>query len=172
MFDEKKSLEMLESFQSHYDYDTNYMKEMLISAPKAYSTFEAFLPMASFIDKSPTDVLFTAKLTAMKNEDCGACLQLNIDMAIEAGVKKEIIKEIVFNNGENLPTDLKTMYSFALAVSNNETIDSNLYAKINEMYSKEIIVEIALALASTKIFPAVKRVLNNIKSCSMIKIKV
>ena len=29
MFDEKKSLEMLEGFQNHYNYDTMYMKEML-----------------------------------------------------------------------------------------------------------------------------------------------
>lgn len=172
MFDEKKSLEMLEGFQSHYDYDTTYMKEMLSENPKAFETFEGFLPMASFKDKTPNEVLYVVKLTSMKNEDCGACLQLNVDMAVEAGVPKDIIKEVVFNEGKDLSLELKEVYDFTLAVANNETIDDVLSAKINEMYSKDIMTEIALAIASTKIFPTIKRVLNDFHSCSVIQIKV
>ena len=172
MFDEKKSLEMLEGFSSHYNYDTNYMKEMLKFAPKAYANFEAFLPMASYSDKTPKDVLFVAKVTAMEVEDCGACLQLNVDMAIEAGVDKGILKEIVFNEGKNLSKELKDVYDFAFAVASYEEVDNSLYAKMNEKYSHEIMVELALAIASTKIFPSIKRVMNDIQSCSLNKIKV
>ena len=172
MLDEKKSLEMLDGFQSHYDYDTSYMKEMLKENPKAYETFEAFLPMASFVSETPKEVLYVVKLTSMKNEDCGACLQLNVDMAIEAGVDKAIIKEVVFNEGKNLSMTLKEIYDFTLCVGNNQSIDSNLYDKINKTYSKDVMVEIALAIASTKVFPAVKRVLNDFHSCSVIQIKV
>ena len=131
MFDEKKSLEMLEGFQNHYNYDTSFMKEMLTSNPKAYETFEAFLPMASFKDKAPKDVIFVAKLATMKNEDCGQCLQLNVDMALENGVDKEIISEVVFNEGKNLPKDLKVIYDFTLAVVKNDNVEQSLYDKIN-----------------------------------------
>lgn len=172
MFDEKKSLEMLEGFQSHYDYDTTYMKEMLKVSPTAFEKFEAFLPMASFVNNAPKEVIYLAKITAMKNEDCGACLQLNVDMAIEAGVNKDIIKEIVFNEGKNLPSSLKDIYEFTLLVSNNKTIEDTFYDKIYETYSKEVMVEISLAIAAAKVFPAIKRVLNDIKSCSVIQIKV
>ncbi len=172
MFDEKKSLEMLEGFQSHYDYDTTYMKEMLKVNPKAYQTFEAFLPMASFKDKAPADVIFVAKITSMKNEDCGACLQLNVDMAVEAEVDKDIIKEVLFNEGKDLSDELKDMYDFTLAVGNKQSVDSNLYDRINKRYSQDIMTEIALAIASTKVFPTVKRVLNDFHSCSVIQLKV
>jgi alkylhydroperoxidase/carboxymuconolactone decarboxylase family protein YurZ len=172
MLDENKSLEMLKGFQAHYNYDTSYMKEMLKVNPKAYETFEAFLPMASFSDKTPKDVLFVAKLTSMKNEDCGECLQLNVYMAIEAGVDKEIIKEILFNKGENLNSELKEVYDFTLAVVNKETVEEKLYTNINSKYSKDILTEIALAIASTKVFPTVKKVLNNFHSCSVIDLKV
>jgi len=172
MLDENKSLEMLEGFQAHYNYDTSYMKEMLKVNPKAYETFEGFLPMASFSDKTPKDVLFVAKLTSMKNEDCGECLQLNVYMAIEAGVNKEIIKEILFNNGENLNSELREVYDFTLAVANKDTVEKELYSKINDKYSKDILTEIALAIASTKVFPTVKKVLNNFHSCSVINLKV
>jgi len=172
MTNTNKSLEMLEGFQSHYNYDTTYMKEMLKENPKAFETFEAFLPMASFVDKSPKDVIFVAKLTSMKNEDCGACLQLNVDMALEAGVDKDIIQEVIFNEGKNLSTELKTVYDFTLAVGNNENVDSKLYEQMNNTYTKDIIVEIGLAIAATKIFPTLKRVLNDFQSCSTIEIKV
>ncbi len=172
MLDEKKSLEMLDGFQAHYDYDTNYMKEMLKENPEAYATFEAFLPMASFVKESPKDVISVAKLTSMKNEDCGACLQLNVDMAIEAGVDKEIIHDVIFNEGKNLSSELKVVYDFTLCVGNKQNVDKQLYTKINELYSKKVIVEIGLAIASTKVFPVIKRVLNDIQSCSNIQIKV
>ena len=145
---------------------------MINQAPNAYEKFEAFLPMASYYEKTPSEVIFLVKLTIMKNEDCGACLQLNIDMAIEAGVDKEIIKEVVFNRGQNLTTELKELYEFSLKVAKNESIDDELYNKITDRYSDEILIEIALASAATKIFPTVKRVLGNIKSCSVIQIKV
>mgnify|MGYP005989664831 CR=1 FL=1 len=172
MLDKQKSLEMLEGFQNHYNYDTNYMKEMLTENPNAYETFEGFLPMASFADEAPKDVLFVAKLTSMKNEDCGACLQLNVDMAIEAGVDKKIIQDIIFNEGKTLTSELKTVYDFTLSVGNKKDVGTELYSKINALYSKKVLVEIALAIASTKIFPTVKRVLNDFQTCSNIQIKV
>lgn len=172
MLNEKKSMEMLEGFQSHYGYDVNYMKEMLTENPKAFETFESFLPMASFVDKTPNDVISVAKLTSIKNEDCGACLQLYVDMAVEAGVDKKIVQDVVFNEGKNLPRKLKTVYDFTLCVSNKQSIEDNLYNKMNELYSKSIMVEIALAIAATKIFPTVKRVLNEFQTCSSIQLKV
>lgn len=172
MLEENKSLEMLEGFQAHYNYDTRYMKEMLKTNPEAYATFEAFLPMASFKKKTPIEVIFVVKLASMKNEDCGACLQLNVDMAVEAGVNKDIIKAVVFNQGEGLSGQLKDVYDFTVAVAKNETVDSLLYDKINKKYSKDIMTEIALAIASSKVFPAIKRVLNDFHTCSMIELKV
>lgn len=172
MLDEKKSFEMLEGFQAHYNYDTNYMKDMLKENPEAYETFEAFLPMASFVNEAPKDVIFVARLTSMKNEDCGACLQLNVDMALEAGVNKEIIQDIIFNEGNTLSAELKTVYDFTLCVGNKQDVDAKLYDEINKLYSKKVLVEIALAIAGTKVFPTVKRVLNDFQTCSNIQIKV
>jgi len=172
MFDEKKSVEMIENFGSHYNYDVDYIKRMIKQAPNAYEKFESFLPMASYYEKAPDEVIFLVKLAVMKNEDCGACLQLNVNMAIEAGVDEQIVKEIVFNKGRNLPEELKELYEFILNVAKNESIDDKLYSKISNKYGHEIMIEIALASASAKVFPTIKRVLGDIESCSVIQIKV
>lgn len=172
MFDEKKALETIAFFKAHYHYDTTYMEEMLLASPKSYEVFENFLPMATFSNKAPLDAINVARMTAIINEDCGTCAQLYVDLALEAGLDKEIAKEVVYNQGKNLPAPLKDLYDFTLLVSNNESIDEALYAKMNEHYSKEVLVEISLAIAATKVFPTIKRVLNLAQSCSLIQVKV
>jgi len=172
MLDKEKSLEMLNGFSAHYNYDASYMKEMLHEAPAGFETFEAFLPMARFSKSAPLDVLFVAKIIVTKNEDCGSCLQLTIDMAVEAGVDKTVIEDVVFKEGKSLPSNLKLVYDFALAITQNRVVSDELYAQINEQYSKETMIELALAIASAKVFPTIKRTLNDAKSCSMITLKV
>lgn len=172
MFNKEKSLEMMESFKTHYNYNTSYMEEIINVSEESYEVFENFLPMASFANKAPVDVINVARITAIINEDCGTCAQLYVDLAVEAGLDKDIVKEIVYNQGENLSDELKTLYNFTLAVSNNETIDTNLYDKVNKLYSREVLTEISLAIAATKVFPTIKRVLNYVESCSLVPIKI
>jgi len=172
MINEKKSLKAIEDFESHYNYDASNMHEMLKENPKAYATFEAFMPMSGFVDKAPKDVIYVAKLTSIKNEDCGTCVQLNVDMAIEAGVDKEIIKEIIFNEGKGLAPELKFIYDFTLLVGNKKEISISMYEKLDKMYGRNVLIEIALAISASKVFPTIKRVLNYMTSCSKVQIKV
>ena len=172
MFDKEKSLAMIESFKTHYNYNTSYMEEILNVSEKSYEVFENFLPMASFVNKAPVDAINVARITAIINEDCGTCAQLYIDLAVDAGLDKGIVKEIVYNQGKNLSGELKTLYDFTLAVSNNETINTDLYDKVNKLYSREVLAEISLTIAATKVFPTIKRVLNYVESCSVIQIKI
>jgi hypothetical protein len=172
MFNVEKSLEMIEGFKTHYGYDTSYMEEMLSVSPASYEVFEGFLPMATFAKATPVDVINVVRITAIKNEDCGTCVQLYVDLAIEAGLGKDVAKEIIFNEGKDLSSELKLVYDFTLAVSNNEVIDSSLFEQMNKAYSREIMMEISLAIAATKVFPAIKRTLNYMKSCSVVQIKV
>lgn len=172
MFNKENSLKTIESYKTLFNYDTSYMEEMIEVSPESYEIFENFLPMAGFSNKAPVDVINVARITAIINEDCGTCAQLYVDLAIQAGLDKEIAKEIVYNQGKNLPTNLKDLYDFTLAVSNGETIDVAVYEKMNTLYSREILAEISLAIAATKVFPTIKRVLNYVQSCSIIKIKV
>lgn len=172
MFNKENSIKMIESYKKEYNYDTTYMEEMLRVSPKSYEVFENFLPMAGFSNKASVEVINVARITAIINEDCGTCAQLYVDLAIQAGLNKEIAKEIVYNEGKNLPTDLKSLYDFTLAVSNGETIEEAMYEKINELYSRDVLVEISLAIAATKVFPTIKRALNYVQSCAIIKINV
>ena len=172
MFDKEKALQTIEFYKTEFNYDTTYMEEILEVSPQSYEVFENFLPMAGFSNKAPLEAINVARITSIINEDCGLCAQLYVDFAIHAGTNKEILEEIVYNQGKNLPSDLKALYDFTLMVSNGEIINGETYTKMNELYGKEVLCEIALAIAATKVFPTIKRVLNHVKSCSLVKVKV
>ena len=162
----EKALKYLDEFEDHYKYDCSYMREMLRVSPDGFQTFEGFMPMGSYRKSAPVDVLFVAKTTTMKTEDCGACTQLNIRMAIEAGVSKEILKSVM-NNGEGLSEELKDVYHFSKSVATNTPMPDGLYKKLESKYSKEVMVELGLAIASAKVYPTVKRALGYAGSCSL-----
>ena len=162
----EKSLEFLNQFEDRYKYDCSYMREMLQVSPEAFQAFEGFMPMGRFQKSAPVDVLFVAKLTTMKTEDCGACTQLNIRMAVEAGVSKDILKSVM-NNGQGLSDELKDIYYFSISVATNRPMPDGLHEKLESRYSKEVLVELGLAIAATKVYPTIKRALGHAKSCSL-----
>ena len=160
------SLKYLADFENHYDYDCTYIREMLEVCPEGFQTFENFMPMGQYQKVVPKDILMIAKVASMKTEDCGACVQLNIRMAIEAGVSPISVKAII-NDGEGLEGEEKDMYLFATAMATNSSVSDDLVAKIESRYSREGMVELGLAIASTKIYPAIKRTLGYAKSCAI-----
>ncbi len=167
----EEALKTIDEFGSHYKYDTDYMRDMLKHSPEGFEKYNAFLPMARYCEKTPPDVYHVTQLAAMKVEDCGDCLQLNIRFALENGVSKEIVRQAI-NGGDSLPTDLKRVYDFAATVASCSEVDQSLAGEIEEKYGKEVLVEIALAIASSKVFPALRRTLGYAKSCSLYEFEV
>lgn len=163
----QQSLNQINQFESHYDYDCTYMREMIEVSPDGFATFEAFLPMGRYAKATPVDVLWVAKLTSMRAEDCGGCVDLNIKMAKEAGIGDDVIDFIVKKGGKGLDDRLKRVYDFSLAVTINKPVPSELREYMHKTYSPEVMVELALAIASTKVYPAIKRTLGYANSCSL-----
>jgi hypothetical protein len=167
----EKALAEMDAFDNHYGYNSDYLRELLKYSPGAYETYEAFLPMASYRNASDLDVSFVSKIATMRTEDCGPCVQLNIRMALEAGVSKEIIKGAL-NKGAGLSKELKDIYDFSVAVATNETIPSGLRETIESRWGKEVLMELAISIASTKIFPTLKRALGHARNCALADLEV
>ncbi|EQC50183.1 hypothetical protein M899_2864 [Bacteriovorax sp. BSW11_IV] len=164
-------MDFIDQFEKHYNYDCNYMRKMAKANPKAFETFVNFLPMGQVGKSLPSDVLWTAKIAAMLTEDCGACVQLNITMALEAGVDKNIVQNIV-KSPNALNDDLKLVYDFAKAVATNQEDHHSIQKIVEQKFSADQLTELALAIASTKIYPSIKRALGDFKSCSLYQFSI
>lgn len=161
----------IDDFEAHYNYDSTYMREMLEHSPIGFAKFNAFVPLSSHREKLGIDDYWVAKLAAMQVEDCAACLQLTVQMAVEEGVSKNII-EVVISGGSELPHNLYDVYSYAKAVAKNSPIEPTLIQRIEARFDKGSLLEFGLCIASARVFPTIKRALRYTNSCSLINIEV
>jgi len=97
----------IDQFEEHYRYDSTYMRELLETSPEGYAKFHAFQPLASHRERLSRESFWVAKLAAMKTEDCGHCLQLNVRLALEDNIPKPLI-EAVLRGGDGLPAEGQT----------------------------------------------------------------
>jgi hypothetical protein len=159
-------MKFIDDFEAHYDYDCTYMREMVKSSPEGFDTYTNFIPMGSYNKVLSKDVMWVCKLASTLTEDCGACVQLAIKLALEQGVSVEMAKTVV-QSPENLSDDLKLIYKFSQAVALGSDNFSELQKDVANKYSKEELTELALAISSTKVYPTIKRALGHFKSCSL-----
>ena len=159
-------MKFIDDFESHYNYDCTYMRKMAKSSPQGFETFVNFLPMGQYKKSLENEDIWIARLSSILCEDCGACAQLNINMAIEAGVKSELVRKVVKSPAELSPKH-RLIFEFANAVAKNKDNHSQLQQKISELFNEEQLTELALAIASAKVYPAIKRSLGEFKSCSL-----
>lgn len=117
------------------------------------------------------DEYWLAKLAAMQSEDCGDCLQLNVRMALEAGVDKGLV-EAMIHSPDCLPTALQDIYRYSWHVACGETLEAGLAERIMARYDKGWLLELGLCVAVAKVFPTVKRAAGYTRSCNLIRIEL
>lgn len=166
-----EALKQINEFEAHYKYDSTYMRDLLESSPAGFIKFNNFLPLSSHKEKLSSEDYWVAKLAAMQVEDCGECLQLNVRMALEAGVSKDWIKAAI-KGGNALPENLRDVYHYAKSVAKHEGGENDLMDRIAARYEKGSLLEFGLCIASAKVFPTIKRAVGYTKSCSLIEIEV
>ena len=157
-------LNYLDNFKQHYKYDNRYLREVLESSIEAYKRFNDFMPLSQHREKITNDEYWTAKLSAIKAEDCGYSLQLNIRIALESGIEKNIIESIL-KNGEDLPEKLKIIYRFATLITAQQPVPTEFRSKVESTLNKAEIIEIGLCVSSARVSPTLKRAMGYTISC-------
>ncbi|MCF3652372.1 hypothetical protein [Synoicihabitans lomoniglobus] len=154
------------AFRDHYNYDTTYMEEMLDASPAGFARFQAVTQMAGFGDSLPKDVPYVARIAAFAVVDCGPCLELTLKMGREAGVAASVL-HAARCDGAALPAELAEVRGYAAQIAAGETPDDDEVQRLRDRYGSAGLVELALNIASSLIFPAVKRTLGHARSCSL-----
>lgn len=160
------SREMLQGFGRHYDYDVSYLEALMDASPGAFRAFEAAMPMGRYQKVAPKDLLFIAKITAIRAQDCGPCTVLGVKMAREAGIPESIIKGAL-RGGEGLNAEQLDVYNYARAVALNEDMDPELLPRLQQRWGQEVVAEFAINILASKLYPTMKRALGFDKSCSL-----
>ncbi len=149
-----------------YNYDAGYMHAVIDSSPTLAREFSHIPKLSQYRKKAPVRLHALAGLAAAKSEDCGPCLQLGIDMSREAGVDAETLKRAV-KNPEQLSGDDKLVFDYATAVASNRPEAEPLREQVEKKFGRDVLIELAMAIATTRVYPALKRGLGYAKSCQI-----
>jgi alkylhydroperoxidase family enzyme len=151
---------------------SEYMRHMLSVSLRAFLKFTKLLPVAEYRRVLPIEPFHVARLVAVRDEDCGSCLQIEINLAKRDKVKPQIIRATVAGKPDDMPEQLADVYRFAKAVVRRSG-DEDLYReRIRELYGEEGLVELAMAIAICRVFPTTKRALGYAQSCSVVPVRM
>lgn len=156
--------EQLTEFENHYAYDASYIRVLMDSSPDGFWLFRQAQAMAGHRKSLPADAHFVACITTMNSEGCGTCAQLNLRMAVEAGVGRDILQSLI-ENPETLPSPLADVQQHTLFALGAGQDDSARLERLRSHFGDEAVAELAMCIAGARMYPTMKRALGKETSC-------
>ncbi|MEM7203999.1 MAG: hypothetical protein AAF628_27305 [Planctomycetota bacterium] len=161
----------LQAFGRHYQYDVGYLEHLHEAAPAAFDTFAAAQGMGTHREALPVDAHFVARITAMQADDCGPCGQLNVRMALEAGVDRELLRTLL-EAPDHLPPALADVAAHTRATVTAGRPDPERARRLAATYGEQGLAELAVCIAGSRIYPTLKRALLRADTCARLSVDV
>lgn len=150
----------------------DYVRHILRTSLPAFFKFALFTPLSQHRRKLPPTPYRVARIVATQDEDCGTCVQIEVNLARRDGVPAEVIHAVLKGSLEDLTPELADVYRFAKAVVEASGEEEELRQRIRERYGEEGLVELALGIAAARVFPVTKRALGYATSCALVEGRV
>lgn len=163
----QETRDAIQAFGERYRYDMSYQTELLDAAPDSFQVFARAQGTSGHRSALPLDAHYVARVAIMQAEDCGDCIQVNLRMAIEAGVDRDLL-ETVLERPEALPQNLRDVRDHALDVSSRPTPDEARAERLRSAYGRDGFAELAVCLAGCRLFTTVKRSLGKASPSSVL----
>lgn len=157
--------------EKRYDYDATYVRDLLEASPRAFRAFGGVQTLASFHEGAPAAALAAAGLVATMGEDCGPCVQIGVRIAREQGVPPQVLRGVLTGDLALMGPDAGLAYRFARASLDRdlERVDP-LRDDVLERWGPKGLAAIALAMASSRVYPTIKYAMGHGKACSRVTV--
>ena len=155
-YDPSVAREWLRDFGAKYAYDTGYMEQLLSLSPAAYDAFTASMGMSEHRVHLSVEAHFVACISALLADDCGACTQLNLRMASEAGVDRGVLRQLL-EDPDRLPPTLQLIHDYATQVVRGGNAVPAQVTRLRQILGDEAFAELAVNVVGSRIYPALRR---------------
>ncbi len=149
-----------------------YLRHIARVSRAAFFKFALFMPVATHRRVLPPDAYFVAHILASRAEDCGTCVQIEVNEARRHGVSPSILRAVLADLTDDLPADLAEVLCFTQAVVERTDEEDETRERLRARYGEEGLVELALGIAAARVFPVTQRALGHAKSCALVEIEV
>jgi alkylhydroperoxidase family enzyme len=161
----------LRRFSQRYYYDTGYMEAMLQQDPTLFLKFASLTLLSSHRRGIPRAPLWTARIRAALWEDCGPCVQLVCNMAIEDGIDPAVVAAVVAAEGATLDEDCALALQFTESVLARDPGAEQLRERVRLAWGEDGILSLAMGISISRVYPTVKYVLGHGRACSRVHIE-
>lgn len=155
-----------------FNVSLDYLRHMLATSTSAFIKFNLLMPMARHRQQLPLAAQAIAALMGSRSQDCGPCVQITANLALQYGVDASILQAVLEDRPDNLPEELALVYRFSQAVLMNEPLADPLREDVRARWGDAGVLDVAFAIASAQVYPITKRVLGFGKSCALVQIEV
>jgi hypothetical protein len=157
-------------FERHYGYDATYMHEILDASLRAFLKLMLAQALNAHRDAAAPEAIHAARIVAARHEDCGPCAQLTVNMALEAGIDPTLVRAIVARDLTRLTPDATLGLRLAEAALLHENAD-DVRAEVLARWGRRGLVCLAYAVAGTRTYPTMKRVLGHAHVCERLVVQ-
>jgi hypothetical protein len=162
-------LRSVRKLEKKYGYDATYMHEMADDSLSAFARFAAIqMSGGTFRAGAPPNAWFAAGIAGALVEDCGPCVQIASDIAIEEGMNADIIKQLLSRAPTDADAQLGFDYGRALILA-APNLDE-LRAAIQTRWGKKALLALTLRAMTARNFPVIKRAMGHAKTCQRVRI--
>jgi len=148
----------------------DYLRHVVDTSPTAFLRFASIMPFANSRKVLPKEAWYVAQIVSLQHEDCGPCLQITVTLAQKDRVDVGMMRAVLDGNKSQLSEEMADVYNFAQSIAHSDTDPDALREKLRTRYGDRGLIELAYAIASSRIPPTVKSVLGYAKSCKEVSI--
>ena len=165
-------LKKLDSVERRLGQPVDYLRHIVRTSLRSFFKFLKIMPISEYRRALPPDAWHVARIVATRDADCGTCVQIELNLAKEDRISPEILRAVIDGKPEQLSTELADVYRFTVAIVRASDDADGLRERVRKSYGEAGLIELALAIGSSRFFPIVKRTLGFATACSRVKLSL
>lgn len=149
----------------------DYLRDIYRGSKPAFFKYLMFQQgIGAHHSAAPADALAVAAIAVMRHQDCGPCMQITMTFAEMEQVDVTILQAAFERDLDALPAPLGTVYLYAEAVARSDWKSADYEPLVREHYGDAAMIDFALRIASSAVYPTLKRALGHGHACTSVTI--
>lgn len=148
--------------------DLTYAREIARESPAGFWKLALMYPAIGHKGVVSAEMRHVARLGTLLREDCGPCVQVQLNEAIHDGISFNVLERVI-KDPASLDVGLRDAYEFGRGVAASPGPDRATHDRLVSAVGRRGVVDLAVASASVRIFPALKRGLGFSQRCTPVR---
>jgi alkylhydroperoxidase family enzyme len=150
--------------------DVSYLRGLYAASPRAFWRIAMSSALGAHREAASVEACHAARLVGALSEDCGPCVQVEVDMARKAGVGDAQIEAVLRADPAAMSADTALGFRFAAAVVSKSAGADEARQALRARWGDKGIIDLTLALQGSRMFPMLKAGLGFATNCQRVSV--